>query len=294
MVITSIALDGCSIMGIASLGALRRTHELGVWDWREIKTVVGISSGSIAAVMIMLTRDWDTNIDYVVKRPWDKFVLEIGAEWPLKSRDYSRELLRPLLTAAGVPEDCTLQELFELTNKNLVIVTCGMECNKAITQVALSHQSHPTMTVIEACARSCSLVPLFQPIFTGGLSYIDGGFANGNSAYAAMCELQPTCGETLHIEFVSDPETTGTLRAGGMSDSVAHLLHGLQLRLRELCQKGRAKYTVTIGAGRSGMCQSHLIALIDCEERQRLVETGRKSAELLIARHLVNELRQQR
>lgn len=292
MVVTSLALDGCSIKGMATIGALRRTHELGYWDWNDIETIVGISSGSIVGVMLSITRDWEVNEDYLVKRPWDKVVVAAGLECPLQVRPYCRELLQPLLTAAGLSGMCTLQQLYDLTRKRLVIVTCTMSTNAPLRQVALDHCSHPDMPLVEACARSCSLVPLFCPILADGQIYVDGGFANGNSAYAAQTGLCPSKGETLHVQFVEDMPASNQQANLGICDATALLLRSLQLRLRELSQTDGAEHVVAIKVDETNGLRLQLEALVDSDVRARLIECGRKAADSLISRHLIDKLRE--
>jgi len=69
----------------------------------------------------------------------------------------------------------TLQQLFDITGKELILTTCNVTAREAI---CLSARTYPNMPCTLAADMTSRIPPLFTPILYGGHLYVDGGVSH--------------------------------------------------------------------------------------------------------------------
>ena len=186
MLVESLAVDGAGPFGMLALGALERLYDLGVYRISDIKTFHGISSGALLSVVLSLDIPWETVTDYFVYRPWGSFIRDMQSsaeDLRIDTRAICKLVLVPLLTSSGLLESATLSDLHHKTGKTVYITTTELRENKAARAIHMSYKSHPDLSIVEACARSCALYPLFTEVKIKDKIYVDGGFATGNCRF---------------------------------------------------------------------------------------------------------------
>jgi len=290
MVIRHIAIDGSGPFGLISLGCLHRLQGLGVYDNREIKSFHGISSGALACVVLALDIDWKTIEDYFVRRPWDTCARETMAsslDLRIDTVEITRIILSPLLTSHGLSELATLQDLFEKTGKDVYITTTSLQLGEAASPLHLSRHSDPTLAIIDACARSCALFPLFKEVHAQSRVYVDGGFSTGNCSLTSVCACGFPSAETLHIHY--KPCAQQSTNIGSHWTTMLALVDGLKLRVRELCDKSEPAVTIELPCSMSNLA-SWAKFLSKEKERYRLIGLGTSRADLFIGSQVVNKL----
>tara|TARA_Y100000389_G_scaffold205108_1_gene263307 strand:- start:30281 stop:31159 length:879 start_codon:yes stop_codon:yes gene_type:complete len=284
MCIENIAIDGAGPTGMLCLGALRRSHQLGLWAREDIRTISSISSGSLFAVAVAIHADWDLIEDYFIKRPWHDTAGDLMCMFPFSSYKLCNVVLEPLLSSAGLSSETTLGELKTQTGIGLKIITTALLLGDAAKVVVLDHESNPDLKVIEACARSCALVPAFASIKTGQCDYVDGGFATGNSALLLCNDDNDYLRKTLHITYhhnwVTSDEANPHL--------YEMLIFALNLRIRQLYQPGNAAYTIVLG--KSFLRCSWLDMISHVDLRHKMIATARKDTDSFVGRHLIDKL----
>jgi predicted acylesterase/phospholipase RssA len=131
------------------------------------------------AVMMALQYSWEELDDFIIKRPWQTVwqfnvitVYEYYFNKGIFGNEIFVELLGPLLRGKDLETGCTLQELFNATNKTLHLYTIELS---TFTLTEITHTAFPNMKVIEAVHASAALPILFQPLKYEGLYYTDGG-----------------------------------------------------------------------------------------------------------------------
>lgn len=286
MCIEYIALDGAGPCGISCLGALRRSHQLGIWTRKDIHTISCISSGSIFAVAIAIHDDWDLIEDYFIKRPWHDTVGEAMCVFPFSSHKLCDVVLEPLLTSAGFSNETTLGELKTRTGIGLKVITTALVSGDAAKVVVLDHESDADLRVVEACARSCALVPAFASIKTSQCDYVDGGFATGNSALLLCNSDADYLRKTIHISYFDN------LRSDNIESNPFHLygilVIALKLRIRQLYQPGVAAYTFELG--KTALGRSWIDVISRADVRNKMIADARKDTDLSIGSHLIDKL----
>jgi predicted acylesterase/phospholipase RssA len=178
MVIKHIVICGGGPTGLMSYGAAKHLAQQGFWSHDTIETIYGTSIGSLIGAMLCLKHEWSTLDDYIIKRPWEKVIVESLEMFELFSCKGMAKLkllddiMQPLLESKDLTLGVTLREFYEHSRISLNIFT--VELN-AFKKVQLSHATHPTLPLMDAIKMSCCMPMLFQPIVRDGCCYIDGG-----------------------------------------------------------------------------------------------------------------------
>ena len=194
--IKHLVIAGGGPSGLNVYGALRKSHDMGIWSIDNIETIYGTSMGAFLAVFFALKYDWQTMDDYLVKRPWHHIIKydmqTIFAAYSNRGIfdiKVFEETFRPLFSGLDISMNITMKDFYDLTK--IEIHTYSTDINE-FGLVDISYKTHPSWTVIEAVYASCSLPVIFAPFEKDGKYYVDGGIflnypldpcikANGNS-----------------------------------------------------------------------------------------------------------------
>jgi predicted acylesterase/phospholipase RssA len=178
MVIKHIVICGGGPTGLLSYGAAKHLAQHGFWSRANIETIYGTSIGALIGAMLCLKHDWDTLDDYIIKRPWEKVVvdsLEMFELFSCKGMSKPKlldDIMRPLLESEDLSLATTLAEFHAYSGISLHVFT--VELN-TFQKVQLSHATHPDLPLMEAIKMSACMPMLFQPIIRNDCCYIDGG-----------------------------------------------------------------------------------------------------------------------
>ena len=178
MVIKHIVICGGGPTGLMSYGAAKHLAQQGFWSHDTIETIYGTSIGSLIGAMLCLKHEWSTLDDYIIKRPWEKVIVESLEMFELFSCKGMAKLkllddvMRPLLESKDLTLAITLSEFYEYSRISLHVFAVDLNTFK---KVQLSHATHPAMPLMDAIKMSCCMPMLFQPIIRDGCCYIDGG-----------------------------------------------------------------------------------------------------------------------
>ena len=288
MTIEHLALDGGGPFGLITLGALRRSHGLGLWQMEDIKSIRCISSGSIVALSLLLHSDWDILYNYYVNRPWGECMACLLTKIPLCTEELCTIMLEPLITAADFTIDVTFKELHTRTKKELTII--ASEISKNLEPIEFNYKTHPNMKIVKACAISCALFPFFRPVFMNKRVYLDGAFATGN--YALANASKEIVERTMHLIFVWSNDTVVEEDA---FLTIAPIVLGSMIAAVRFTQSGSRdpKIKIQLLGGKRSV-DEWLEVVNKLEVRERYVAQGTKIVESFIGGHLVDKLGQKR
>lgn len=160
--------SGGAAGGLNLYGALKMSHQKGVWDYDDVKTVWGTSAGSIIAVCLALKYEWSILDDYLIKRPWKSIfkmdMMRLMNERGLMGKEVMEGLMIPILAGKGLKADITMEELFLETGVVIHIFTTELNSlDNAFSSINISHKTHPTWRVIDAVYASSCLPLIFMP-----------------------------------------------------------------------------------------------------------------------------------
>jgi predicted acylesterase/phospholipase RssA len=177
MVIKHIVICGGGPTGLLSYGAAKHLAQQGFWTYDTLETIYGTSIGALIGAMLCLKHEWSTLDDYIIKRPWDRVIvesLEVFELFSCKGMTKPKlldDIMQPLLESKNLTLGVTLREFYEHSRISLNVFT--VELN-AFRKVQLSHATHPDLPLMDAIKMSSCVPMLFQPIVRDDCCYIDG------------------------------------------------------------------------------------------------------------------------
>ena len=211
MTVKHLVIGGGGPFGLCALGALKYLHDKEFWNINNIKSIYATSAGALVAVYISLKYDYDYIIEYIVKRPWEKIVQEIGIQNILElynnkglvdMRPILKQKYGILLEAKGLSSNINMKEFYEYSGIELIFITC--EANY-FNRVTISHKTHPDIELITAICMTSAFPVIFTPVIIDDKCYIDGGiFSN----YAVNICLQETGCKNDEILGIKKYEST--------------------------------------------------------------------------------------
>jgi predicted acylesterase/phospholipase RssA len=178
MVIKHIVISGGGPTGLLSYGVAKHLAQYGFWSHDNIETIYGTSIGALIGAVLCLKHDWTTLDDYIIKRPWEKVVvnsLELFELFSCKGMAKTKlldDMMQPLLESKDLTLGITMREFYEYSRISLNMFTVDLNTFKT---VQLSHTTHPELPLMDAIKMSSCMPMLFQPIIRDGCCYIDGG-----------------------------------------------------------------------------------------------------------------------
>ena len=182
MPIQHIVLSGGGPIGLAHLGALKELEQSNIWKLSDLKSVYGTSAGGILGLLLCLKYDWETVIDYFVKRPWanafkikPEDIFNIYQKKGVLTIQFIEIIFKPLFDAKNISMDITLKELYELSGVDLHVFS--LELN-AFEICDISHTSFPDLPVLKAIHMTSAIPIAIEPVCMDGKCYVDGGFIN--------------------------------------------------------------------------------------------------------------------
>jgi len=282
--IKHLVFSGGGPAGLIAYGAAKELEQANVWTLTNIQSMYGCSIGAYLAIVLSLGYEWTWLDDYILKRPWEKvFALTAQSFWDvyeqkgLLGEKIVLESLKPLLEAKDLPEQCTLQELYEFNHIDIHLYTTNINAAH-LTKVDLSHTTHPTISVIKALCMSMSYPLAFKPVCIDGDCFIDGGLLNnfplndclaqtGSDETAVLAFKHLWLTEENVVKNIITPETT-------IIDYMVFLTKKMQW---EICTEEKQVQIKNIVhcrvEGLTGFTQ-WLTAINTAEARAKLMEQG--------------------
>jgi predicted acylesterase/phospholipase RssA len=202
----------------------------GFWSHDTIETIYGTSIGSLIGAMLCLKHDWSTLDDYIIKRPWEKVIvdslemLELFSCKGVAKMKLLDDIMRPLLESKDLTLAVTLREFYEYSNISLNVFT--VELN-AFRKVQMSHTTHPDLPLMDAIKMSSCVPMLFQPIVRDGCCYIDGGVMVNYPLRECLEDTQCSPHEVLGLRNVWSNPNEGI----GIQSSLLEYLRFINLQL---------------------------------------------------------------
>lgn len=209
MTIKHLVLSGGGAAGFTVYGALKYLNKEKYFDLNNINSIHASSAGSIIATLILLTENWDTLDDYILKRPWDKLIninptdlLNLWQKKGIFDENMIKEILKPFLQAKDFNQNITLKEFYDKNKVEFFTYTTNVNSNE-LESISLSYKTHPDLELYKAISMSAAFPLMFMPIYDSSNCYIDGGFLN-NFPINDCINLNENVDEILGIKITSD------------------------------------------------------------------------------------------
>lgn len=171
-----ICIGGGSIRGFCELGALYYLENNNIYDMKHIHTLIGSSVGSIISLLLCIGYKPFEILEKVNKiESWMDFdafdLINFKNDRGLFDFKNLIKILEDLiiLKLGKIP---TLEELYKITRKKLIIVTTNVYKKES---VYLDYINNPTLLCTDAIQMSCSIPLIFKKFIYNGEYYVDGG-----------------------------------------------------------------------------------------------------------------------
>lgn len=170
------------------LGALHGAVDMGL-DLATVRVLVGTSAGALVAAAVALEVSLDSVLAFVAGTPLlSYFALNFDALLTGFGLDDGGGLERLIRGALGC--DLTFEELYDRTDKRLVVVATSVGTGRA---VYFDRHTHPHMSVNVAIKMSCSVPFMYDCVRHDGDMFVDGGvtdhFATSCAAVRGLLTL---------------------------------------------------------------------------------------------------------
>jgi len=177
--IEHLVISGAGPNGLIQLGLIQGYIAQGYMDPTKLKMVYGCSAGAMIGALITLGIPLDAVAEYMVKRPWNKFVkldfLEMNERGGLIECGKIKEMADPLLMAYDIPLDITFRQAWERSPIELHVFATNMN---TFDSTDFNVHTFPDMSVTTAVMLSSALPPVFTTGTYLGSTYFDGGFSD--------------------------------------------------------------------------------------------------------------------
>lgn len=181
MPIRHLVISGGGPILIQILSSIRTLETAQHLCLDHLQSIYATSAGTIVGVLLGLRFDWDTLMEFIVRRPWhDVFAVDTPtlmssyADKGLFDRKTLEKCFRPLFGAKDLSLQITLKEFYEWSRLDIHLFTFDIN---TFQLHQLSHSTHPDLPLLQAIQMTSALPVLIQPVFINGGCYIDGGVA---------------------------------------------------------------------------------------------------------------------
>lgn len=176
----TICLSGGGIKGFSFIGALEYLQNNHYIDINKINTWAGTSAGSIISFLFTIGYSISDINEFIINFNFNKMQPEPDINNLFLSHGFDNGnklviILKEFLNQKFNVNNITFNELFNLTNKKLIVV--GTNFSKG-QETVFSYDKTPNMSVIDAVRISSSIPIIFTPVLYESDYYIDGAFVN--------------------------------------------------------------------------------------------------------------------
>ena len=182
MTIKNLLISGGGLNGMIFLGIIKELVEEKYLNLDEIETIYGASVGSLIGVVLCLKIDLNDIVHYFVERPWHKSLEKLNFNSSTFLNFFSDKgviddklikiILSNLLKAVELDEDITFLDLYNYSNKHLIISSVNLNTFRLDE---FSYKTTPHMKIIDGVYCSCSIPLIFKPKYLNNTYYIDSG-----------------------------------------------------------------------------------------------------------------------
>jgi predicted acylesterase/phospholipase RssA len=186
--IENLVLEGGAEKAFAHVGALIKLEEIGILQ--KVRRVAGTSAGSLFAGLLaanftaqdILKVSSTLNFSELAHNSifCGAYCIFRYEGYGIHSSDSIRQQIVDILATRDIPEDITLKQLFDLTKKDLVIVTSNINRERG---VYLHHAQYPDVKLVDAMLCSIGIPVLLRAHIKDYLKgsndyYLDGGIVD--------------------------------------------------------------------------------------------------------------------
>ena len=279
-----LILSGGGVKGLATLGALKALFEYDPNFYNNIDTIAGSSVGSVIATLLLLDYtvtdlfDFVTVLDFTRLRPnnfksskisltniLDNLINKYGFD----DGENIMMVIKKLFQQKNIKINITFKELYEKTNKNLIITATCINSKK----VHYFSIDTPDMEILLAVRMSISIPVYFIPVKHNHNYYVDGSCIDN---YPIQL-FEENLNEVIGI-YLSDATKVVT-SINNMEDYLINTFKSLLEGINCNALKGYEKYSIKISIEEINIMNLNL----DQNKKLEIFNTGYVSAKSFLS-----------
>ena len=203
--INTLVISGGGMKGYLFFGSIKLLFELDILN--KIKYYYGTSFGGIIVTCLILDWNYEELIKFSTNFPIDcliKMNLEsIIENYGLIPQKNLEIIIKKIITFKNYDENITFKELFDLTSKELNLISFSLKYNKI---VCLNYKNTPNLKIWEGIYMTAAL-PMLIPLYEYNNDYfIDGGISENFAINMIKDNLLHTIGIAIDT-YNTDWET---------------------------------------------------------------------------------------
>ena len=120
MVVKNIVINGGGHIILNAYGALKYTHNRGLWNHETVNNYFGTSAGAMLALIICLNYTWEDLDNFIINRPWNqvfKFnilnIFEYYTNNGVLDSTFIYDIFTPLLKGKDIEPTITFKDFYE-------------------------------------------------------------------------------------------------------------------------------------------------------------------------------------
>jgi len=271
---TTLVLSGGGVRGIALLGALWKLRE--TKQIKHVKTVVGISVGSLIATAIVMgipeREVYEKILQTDVAGLRRTSVLNLMSRFGLDTGTRMIHFIREFFTEHGFSPHITFAQLNKISGQTLKVGASNVDDG---TLYFFSHENEPNCQIAHALRMSCGIPFVFTMWKHNGHSYVDGAVKDNFPIQQVLNEDSKS--EILGINLRDDC----TVQPHPVSDFIdyADRIHSMMARsLDEQTMKNLPPQCDVIEI----RCEKTSLLHVSLKVKERLYDLGVQSADQFI------------
>lgn len=202
MTIKNIILSSGPTTLFIYLGSLQTLFDNNYLNYNSIEKFYGTSMGSLLSLMLILAK----NPSVIIERLSNQNFLQLlkfnifnvlKLEYLYSSNEFRNlliQIIEPFLKENNLDNNFTFQDLYNATNKKIIINTSSMQKKGGFVAEYFQLENTPNYSVINAITMSCTLPYIFEPQIYNGNLQLDGSLLNtDNTNYCINKNIKNEC-----------------------------------------------------------------------------------------------------
>ena len=175
--IKNIVFSGAGLRIYTFVGFIKALNEHDLL--KNITSVIGTSSGALIAVLCVLNFTYNEIEEIVLKINTANLkninsenIINFFSDYGIDDGKNFERIIKIILNIKVKNENITFKELYEITNKKLIITAT---CVNSMDIEFFDHISTPDISIIKVLLMSISIPIIFKPVKLDNKYYVDGG-----------------------------------------------------------------------------------------------------------------------
>lgn len=182
MTIKNIILSSGPTTLFIYLGSLQTLFNKNYLNYNSLEKFYGTSMGSIICLMLILAKSPSVVIERLSNQNFLQLLKfnifnVLKLEYLYSSNEFRNiiiQLIEPFLKENNLDKNFTFQDLYNVTNKKIIINTSSMLKQGGIITEYFKLENTPNFSVVDAVVMSCTIPFIFEPINYNGNLQLDG------------------------------------------------------------------------------------------------------------------------